>query len=313
MVAVLVGDEYGVGAVERVGTGCHTPGSRTTVRPSASRTTHEWLQRVERMNARTRRDLPHDDRGAAPYSRTVEPLLPELPERRQPGVHLGQGCRVDRVEAAPPVGADRGEAALAQHLELHGHRPAARSELPRDRLGPRCRTASAPATPISSRWSPTSSASWTVPCRPGCSASRPGSRTRSPRSPTCRPRPGSRTSECRRCYKAGLHVSAIKVDPGLYQHTDPVHVGNDMRLLVSDMAGRASIEHSRAAAPRLRPRLGQGAADPRDGAGQGSARGDRAHLRGRRRVVRAAAGGDGLRPPAVVLRRRVVAGDHRDP
>ncbi|WP_020574783.1 citramalate synthase [Actinopolymorpha alba] len=43
-------------------------------------------------------------------------------------------------------------------------------------------------------------------------------------------------------HKAGLHASAIKVDPNLYQHTDPEYVGNDMRLLVSDMAGRASIE-----------------------------------------------------------------------
>jgi 2-isopropylmalate synthase len=43
-------------------------------------------------------------------------------------------------------------------------------------------------------------------------------------------------------HKAGLHASAIKVDPDLYQHMDPVGVGNDMRLLVSDMAGRASIE-----------------------------------------------------------------------
>jgi 2-isopropylmalate synthase len=43
-------------------------------------------------------------------------------------------------------------------------------------------------------------------------------------------------------HKAGLHASAIKVDPNLYQHLDPVNVGNDMRLLVSDMAGRASIE-----------------------------------------------------------------------
>src|SRR5919107_5763986 len=43
-------------------------------------------------------------------------------------------------------------------------------------------------------------------------------------------------------HKAGLHASAIKVDPALYQHMDPVDVGNDMRLLVSDMAGRASIE-----------------------------------------------------------------------
>ncbi|WP_110206031.1 citramalate synthase [Nocardioides daejeonensis] len=43
-------------------------------------------------------------------------------------------------------------------------------------------------------------------------------------------------------HKAGLHASAIKVDPDLYQHLDPMAVGNDMRLLVSDMAGRASIE-----------------------------------------------------------------------
>jgi 2-isopropylmalate synthase len=43
-------------------------------------------------------------------------------------------------------------------------------------------------------------------------------------------------------HKAGLHASAIKVDPDLYQHLDPLVVGNDMRLLVSDMAGRASIE-----------------------------------------------------------------------
>ena len=43
-------------------------------------------------------------------------------------------------------------------------------------------------------------------------------------------------------HKAGLHASAIKVDPMMYQHEDPAAVGNDMRMLVSDMAGRASIE-----------------------------------------------------------------------
>lgn len=43
-------------------------------------------------------------------------------------------------------------------------------------------------------------------------------------------------------HKAGLHASAIKVDPALYQHEDPAAVGNDRRMLVSDMAGRASIE-----------------------------------------------------------------------
>ncbi|WNO76586.1 citramalate synthase [Streptomyces sp. AM8-1-1] len=43
-------------------------------------------------------------------------------------------------------------------------------------------------------------------------------------------------------HKAGLHASAIKVDPDLYQHIAPEQVGNTMRMLVSDMAGRASIE-----------------------------------------------------------------------
>src|SRR5256884_448521 len=43
-------------------------------------------------------------------------------------------------------------------------------------------------------------------------------------------------------HKAGLHASAIKVDPMLYQHIDPALVGNDMRMLVSDMAGPPSGE-----------------------------------------------------------------------
>jgi 2-isopropylmalate synthase len=43
-------------------------------------------------------------------------------------------------------------------------------------------------------------------------------------------------------HKAGLHASAIKVDPLLYNHIDPTLVGNDMRVLVTEMAGRASLE-----------------------------------------------------------------------
>ncbi len=43
-------------------------------------------------------------------------------------------------------------------------------------------------------------------------------------------------------HKAGLHASAIRVDPDLYQHTRPELVGNDMRMVVSEMAGRASVE-----------------------------------------------------------------------
>ncbi|GAA3461708.1 citramalate synthase [Saccharothrix longispora] len=43
-------------------------------------------------------------------------------------------------------------------------------------------------------------------------------------------------------HKAGLHASAIKVDPELYNHIVPGTVGNDMRVLVTEMAGRASLE-----------------------------------------------------------------------
>jgi 2-isopropylmalate synthase len=43
-------------------------------------------------------------------------------------------------------------------------------------------------------------------------------------------------------HKAGLHASAIKVDPELYNHLDPAVVGNDQRILVTEMDGRASVE-----------------------------------------------------------------------
>lgn len=43
-------------------------------------------------------------------------------------------------------------------------------------------------------------------------------------------------------HKAGLHASAMKVDPGLYQHIAPDVVGNASRILVTEMAGRASLE-----------------------------------------------------------------------
>jgi 2-isopropylmalate synthase len=43
-------------------------------------------------------------------------------------------------------------------------------------------------------------------------------------------------------HKAGLHASAIKVSPELYNHLDPELVGNRQRILVTEMAGRASVE-----------------------------------------------------------------------
>lgn len=43
-------------------------------------------------------------------------------------------------------------------------------------------------------------------------------------------------------HKAGLHASALKVNPELYNHVNPEIVGGDMRVLVTEMAGRASVE-----------------------------------------------------------------------
>jgi 2-isopropylmalate synthase len=42
-------------------------------------------------------------------------------------------------------------------------------------------------------------------------------------------------------HKAGLHVSALAKSADLYQHVEPALVGNDLRLLVSELAGRSTI------------------------------------------------------------------------
>ena len=43
-------------------------------------------------------------------------------------------------------------------------------------------------------------------------------------------------------HKAGLHASAIKMGPELYNHMDPSLVGNSQKILITEMAGRASVE-----------------------------------------------------------------------
>jgi 2-isopropylmalate synthase len=43
-------------------------------------------------------------------------------------------------------------------------------------------------------------------------------------------------------HKAGLHASAIKVAPEMYNHLDPAVVVNEQRILITEMAGRASVE-----------------------------------------------------------------------
>jgi 2-isopropylmalate synthase len=42
-------------------------------------------------------------------------------------------------------------------------------------------------------------------------------------------------------HKAGVHVSAMQRHPDAYQHVDPVRVGNEMRVVVSELSGRANL------------------------------------------------------------------------
>jgi len=42
-------------------------------------------------------------------------------------------------------------------------------------------------------------------------------------------------------HKAGYHVAAIVKDPSAYQHVDPALVGNDKRVLVSELSGQRNI------------------------------------------------------------------------
>ena len=42
-------------------------------------------------------------------------------------------------------------------------------------------------------------------------------------------------------HKAGLHASALAKRPDTYQHVEPERVGNTLRMLVSELAGRATV------------------------------------------------------------------------
>jgi 2-isopropylmalate synthase len=44
-------------------------------------------------------------------------------------------------------------------------------------------------------------------------------------------------------HKGGIHVSAIMKTPRAYEHMDPAGVGNDRRVLISDLSGRSNIEY----------------------------------------------------------------------
>jgi len=42
-------------------------------------------------------------------------------------------------------------------------------------------------------------------------------------------------------HKAGVHVSALLKDPAMYEHVPPEAVGNDRRVLISDVGGRSNL------------------------------------------------------------------------
>ena len=42
-------------------------------------------------------------------------------------------------------------------------------------------------------------------------------------------------------HKGGLHVSAVSKDPKTYEHIDPILVGNERNIIVSDQAGKSNI------------------------------------------------------------------------
>ncbi|BBO80122.1 citramalate synthase [Desulfosarcina ovata subsp. sediminis] len=44
-------------------------------------------------------------------------------------------------------------------------------------------------------------------------------------------------------HKGGIHVSAIIKEPRAYEHMDPEQVGNQRRVLMSDLAGKSNVEY----------------------------------------------------------------------
>jgi 2-isopropylmalate synthase len=61
-------------------------------------------------------------------------------------------------------------------------------------------------------------------------------------------------------HKGGIHVSAIMKAPRAYEHMDPTMVGNNRRVLVSDLSGKSNVEYK---AKELGIELGKNGFDSR--------------------------------------------------
>jgi len=55
------------------------------------------------------------------------------------------------------------------------------------------------------------------------------------------PRNQPYTGQSAFAHKAGLHASALAKAPDMYNHIDPLDVGNDMHMVVSELAGRSNV------------------------------------------------------------------------
>ena len=105
-----------------------------------------------------------------------------------------------------------------------------------------------------------------------------------------------------------MHVAGVSADPATFEHIDPEVVGNRRELLISELSGKGTV-HARARDAGIAARR-RAARDAADRARQG-ARAPRLPLRGRRRLVRAAAA-QGDRRVRAAVPPRVLARDRRE-
>ena len=108
-------------------------------------------------------------------------------------------------------------------------------------------------------------------------------------------------------HKGGMHVAGVKRDARTFEHVDPAAVGADRRILMSELAGKGTVE---ARAEQTGVELGRGRLRTGGRAREG-ARAPRLPLRGGRRLARPA-DPQGDRRVRAALPARVVARDRRE-
>ncbi len=108
-------------------------------------------------------------------------------------------------------------------------------------------------------------------------------------------------------HKGGMHTHAVAKISSSYEHLDPALVGNERRILVSELSGQSTVVCEDQEI-RPCPRPGVDGEDPEPGARPGKRR---LRVRGSRGIVRSA-GAQGGRAVSTVVRAAVVSSQHRD-